>query len=159
MGTIAERQAKVAEALKGNHFWKLRTKHGRDKAFIPETLALAANEYMEFCADNPLISKELVKFKGGSTLAEVPKMRAPTLKGLFVFLHISEATWNNYKKMDDYKDTCESISNMLHDYKLQGAAADLFNSNIITRDLQLAEHTKLTADLKPDGIKWVDNAD
>ena len=43
-------------APKGNQFWKLRSKHGRDKLFTtPELLWQAACEYFEWCENNPKI--------------------------------------------------------------------------------------------------------
>ena len=44
---------------KGNQFWKIRSKHGRDKLFAtPELMLEAAMEYFEWCDANPWISEE-----------------------------------------------------------------------------------------------------
>ena len=46
----------------GNEFWKLRSKHGRDKLFqSPELLWDAAEEYFQWSVDNPLIE---IDYKG-----------------------------------------------------------------------------------------------
>lgn len=40
-------------APKGNQFWMLRSKHGRDKLFAtPEALWEAACEYFQWCDEN-----------------------------------------------------------------------------------------------------------
>ena len=43
-------------APKGNQFWMLRSKHGRDKLFAtPEALWEAACEYFQWCDENPCL--------------------------------------------------------------------------------------------------------
>ena len=41
-------------APKGNQFWKLHSKHGRDTLFsTPDLMWEAACEYFQWCDDNP----------------------------------------------------------------------------------------------------------
>jgi hypothetical protein len=62
-------------APKGNQFWKLRSKHGRDTLFeSPEKMWEAACEYFQWCDDNPLLE---IDFRGkDATQVTIPKMRA-----------------------------------------------------------------------------------
>jgi hypothetical protein len=47
-------------APKGNEFWKMRSKHGRDALFAsPELLWESACEYFEWCNDNPIVSSKI----------------------------------------------------------------------------------------------------
>ena len=65
-------------APKGNEFWKLRSKHGRDKIFSdPNMLWEAACEYFQWCQDNPLMELD---FRGKDAVpVNIPKIkkRAP----------------------------------------------------------------------------------
>lgn len=127
-------------APKGNRFWEARSKHGRDKIFANEEILWeAACEYFEWVENNPLMSSELVKFQGEASIAEVPKMRAMTLDGLYLFLDISRTTWDLYRGREDYVAVITRIESTIRDQKFSGAAADLLNANIIARDLGLSD--------------------
>ena len=65
-------------APKGNQFWKLRSKHGRDKLFTtPELLWEAACEYFEWIDENPLIQ---IDYRGkDADKVELPHTRPYTI--------------------------------------------------------------------------------
>ena len=49
-------------APKGNKFWMLRSKHGRDKLFAtPELLWDAACEYFQWCDENPWTTRKAIQ--------------------------------------------------------------------------------------------------
>ena len=49
-------------APKGNKFWMLRSKHGRDKLFAtPELLWEAACEYFQWCDENPWTTRKAIQ--------------------------------------------------------------------------------------------------
>ena len=137
-------------APEGNQFWKLRSKHGRDKLFeSPELLWEAACEYFEWCEENPLMeSKPMVVSIGnnqGSSveMSEIPKMRAFTWAGLELYLDIHSL--RDYKTNSDYKDFSQVITRIekiIYEQKFTGAAAGFLNPNIIARDLGLSENNK-----------------
>jgi hypothetical protein len=121
----------------GNEFWKRRTKHGRDKLFTkPELLWEAAQEYFQWCFDNPLIE---IDFVGkDATQVQKPKIRAFTWSGLELYLDI--ASLREYKSNPDYKEFSHIITRIekiMYTQKFEGAAAGLLNPNIIARDLRL----------------------
>lgn len=126
-------------APEGNQFWKLRSKHGRDKLFeSPELLWEAAQEYFEWCEENPLIE---IDFKGkDADRVELPKMRAFTWDGLELYLDIYSL--RDYKTNPEYKDFSQVITRVekiIRDQKFTGAAAGFLNPNIIARDLGLTD--------------------
>lgn len=141
----------------GNQFWKLRSKHGRDKIFTsPDLLWEACCEYFEWCDNNPLIE---VDFRGkDADRVELPKMRAYTWSGLELFL--GEMDLKNYRANPDYKDFFHILSHVekvIYTQKFTGAAAGFLNANIIARDLGLQDkkelsHTgaKVTFNIEPD---------
>lgn len=129
-------------APKGNQFWKLRSKHGRDKIFSsPEMLWEAACEYFDHCDNNPLIE---IDFRGKDVQeVAIPKMRAYTWAGLETFLGVDSL--REYKKNPSYKDFFHVISRIekiMYNQKFQGAAAGMLNPNIIARDLGLSDKTE-----------------
>lgn len=134
-------------APEGNQFWKLRSKHGRDKIFeSPELLWDAACEYFEWCEANPLIE---IDFKGkDADRVELPKMRAFTWDALEIFLGIDSLRW--YKTSATHKDFLQVITRIekiIYSQKFTGAAAGLLNPNIIARDLGLKDATESTITL------------
>lgn len=133
----------------GNQFWKLRSKHGRDKLFeSPELLWEAACEYFQWCEDNPL--KEL-DFRGkDATEVVLPKMRAFTMQGLCLFLDCNTVYFNQFEsalkeKNDDvskdFSKVVTRIRETIYNQKFTGAAAGFLNANIIARDLGLSDKT------------------
>lgn len=127
---------------KGNQFWKMRAKHGRDKLFAsPELLWEACCEYFEWVAANPLWESKAFAFQGVVTIEQLPKMRAMTLDGLTLFLDIDRRTWNAWRDQEDFSEVVMKADQVIREQKFAGAAADLLNPNIIARDLGLTEKT------------------
>lgn len=151
-------------APKGNQFWKLRSKHGRDKLFkTPKLLYEAACEYFQWCIDNPLIEVEQAKQapkpyrndKGElimpSNLIELPKMRAFTIQGLCLYLDCNVLYFSQFESsLKDKKDKISKdfsivvtrIREIIYNQKFTGAASGFLNPNIIARDLGLKEQTE-----------------
>lgn len=136
-------------APKGNKFWKLRNKHGRDKLFeSPEKLIEAAQEYFEWCDKNPLYKQEAVK--SGSEcgrIIDVPIRRPYSLSGLCSYLQCSQSYFSQLKKRSDklFRDTIENIENIIETQQFEGAVVGIFNTSIISRKLGLKEQTDITS--------------
>lgn len=130
-------------APKGNKFWEARSSHGRKPKFeTSESLWEACCEYFQWVEDNPLWESKVAQYQGQPVDMIVPKMRAMTVAGLCLFLDISEETWSNYKQRgDDFIEVTTRATKVIYDQKFAGAAAELFNPNIIARDLGLSEKT------------------
>ena len=127
----------------GNQFWKARTKHGRDKIFSDsDSLWEACCEYFQWVEDNPLFESKAFAYQGVVTQEQVAKMRAMTISGLCIFLDIDDDTWDLYRKRDDFIGVTNRVESIIYHQKFQGAAADLLNANIISRDLGLADKTE-----------------
>lgn len=154
-------------APEGNQFWKLRSKHGRDKLFAtPELLWEAATEYFEWCDNNPLQEEKLFHYQGDITKESVNKMMAYTLNGLCLYIDCTEDYFRSFKSQDrkdgkDFITVITRIERTIYSQKFTGAAADLLNPNIIARDLGLSD--KKDVDLKGDInipiIQWVSTED
>lgn len=137
-------------APKKNQFWKLRSKHGKDRIFkTPEDLWKATCEYFEHCDANPLKEEKLFHYQGTVISHESNKLRAYTLTGLCLYLGCDESYFRSFKsiakkenkenKEKDYLTVITRIEKTIYDQKFTGAAADLLNPNIIARDLGLKD--------------------
>ena len=125
---------------KGNKFWLARSSHGRNPIFSnPEQLRNACYEYFQWVEDNPLYEEKIFHSQGIITKDTITKMRAMTIGGLRIFLGICEQTWVNYKNNPDFLGVVKEVEEIIHNQKFTGAAADLLNSNIIARELGLAD--------------------
>ena len=148
-------------APKGNQFWKLRSKHGRDKLFKPPELLLeAANEYFQWCDDNPLKEQKLCHYQGKIIKEDQSKMRAYTFTGMCLYLNCNTQYFNNFernnKESKDFSLILTRIRETLYTQKFTGAASDLLNQNIIARDLGLIDKQEVIKQKVIKGIKFND---
>ena len=144
-------------APKGNKFWELRSKHGRDKLFkTPELLWKAACEYFQWVLDNPLYE---VDFRGkDADRVELPHTRPFTIQGFVLYCDASVNFFNTFeeslkgkkdKLSKDFLLICTRIRQTIYKQKLEGAACGFYNANIIARDLGLVE--KAESEVKHSG--------
>jgi hypothetical protein len=131
-------------APKGNSFWKMADpdKIGRPLEFSsPKELWTRACDYFQWCDDNPYYELKVFNNKGDVVQAEVPKMRAYTLKELCLHLGVNEAYFRQFdtKEKQEYSTVITRIRDVIYTQKFTGAAADLLNPNIIARELGLAD--------------------
>jgi hypothetical protein len=107
----------------------------------------AACEYFEWVEDNPLTEYKVAQFQGAPVPMELPKMRAMTMGGLCIFLGVNTVYFNHFesalnldeKEGQDYSKVIANIKEVIYQQKFAGAAADLLNANIISRELGLAD--------------------
>ena len=160
---LCEKFKTMCAAPIGNQFWKLRSKHGRDKLFAtPELLWEAACEYFQWCEENPLYEMKGFAYQGSVTKEEFPKMRAMTLSGLCFYLNCNEAYFRTFKAQlpegeKDFNTVITDIEKTIYNQKFQGAAADLLNANIIARDLGLSDNSNVNikAETMITGIEYI----
>lgn len=123
----------------GNEFWKLRSKHGRDKIFAsPEDLWEAACEYFEAMTARTDWNQQDWVGKDGNEV--VRNVRPPFLLiSMFTFMGISKQTWDDYSKRKDFIDICTRIQNVIFAQKFEGAATGHYKESIIARELGLRD--------------------
>lgn len=144
----------MAERLTGTQFWKLRTKHGRDRLFgDPALLWDEACKYFDWCDRHPQARYELVKYKGDATEAEVPLGRPYSMDGLTAYLHVSNSYFRTAKTQLREKvekdavtpvevellETIEHIEQTVRTQQIEGAAVGIFNAGLISRLNGLAD--------------------
>lgn len=126
-------------APKGNQFWKLRSKHGRDKLFeTPQLLWEAACEYFKWCEDNPIEAEDN---KGTKNLNKVKFARPFTKEGFFLYVGVSDNWLSEFKKTasEDFLEVIHKIELIIRKQKLEGGIVGIYNANIIARDLGLSD--------------------
>ena len=142
-------------APKGNQFWKLRAKHGRDKLFAtPELLWSAACEYFEWCEANPLLEQVIQKVRVSRDAEEIrketlDKLRPFTMQGLCIYLNCNVTYFWDFKKTcsKDFSEIVTRIEEVVFNQKFVGAASGFFNANIIARDLGLVDKREIDAQI------------
>ncbi len=136
-------------APKGNEFWKLRSKHGREKLFkTPELMWEAACEYFEWIVANPISVQDN---KGTKNVNTIDFIRPFTLVGLCIYLDCSSSYFRTFKSLlkkkdKEYLTIITRIEEIIYNQKFEGAAIGIFKENIIARDLGLTEKKEI--DLK-----------
>lgn len=128
-------------APEGNQFWKLRSKHGRDKIFeSAEILWEACTEYFEATDARKWVRKDWV---GKGAMEVKRETDTPyTLKGLWVFLDIDRKTWDLYRDREDFIPVITRTEQIIYTQKFEGAAVGAYNANLISRDLGLQDAIK-----------------
>ncbi len=123
----------------GSQLWRLHAP--TPPAFTPEDLWEKALEYFQWVEDNPLWEVKSYMYMGEMLHDKIPKMRAMTISGFCLFSGINRSTFTHYTHKESYKEVCNTISEIIREQKFAGAAADLFNVQIIARDLGLKDST------------------
>jgi hypothetical protein len=109
---------------------------GRPARFTPEELLIKAEEYRQWCLDNPLYEE---KAFGTGYVHTVSKLRAMSLQGFWVFIGLHNSIWYEYSGKSEYQGIIAHIQAMMFSQKFEGAAAGFLDSNIIARELQLTD--------------------
>ena len=143
-------------ATKGNEFWKLRSKHGRNKIFAtPKIMQDACNEYFEH--QNKQVWNR-IDFKGKDSLeVKIPTSSPFTLTGLCIFLGINSVYFAQFEKKcnKDFSKVIAHVRDVIYTQKFEGATVGIYNQNIIARDLGLVDKKEFEIEqkLSPEEIK------
>jgi hypothetical protein len=131
---------------KGNELWRLAdpSNVGRPRNFeTPQDLWNECVKYFEHVDSNPIIKKTTSIGDKGSIYTETEYKRPYTWEGMYVFLNVQSL--DRYKKNIVFVDILTRIKQIIYSQKFEGAAAGVFNANIIARDLGLKDNTDITS--------------
>lgn len=154
-------------APKGNQFWKLRAKHGRDLLFFDaELLREAAYEYFAWCDENPLYTAEQTSGKGKpiiipakdeddddtiimpEPLTYIPEKRPYTRVGFCHYVKCSESWLWAFKEAakrrneKDILDVIDEILNIIDRDQQEGSLRGHYNANLTARLQGIADTSK-----------------
>lgn len=147
-------QAQEGDKRLGNQFWKLRSKHGRDKLFAtPELLWEAAVEYFEHTDSRKWIKKDWV----GKDATEVYRENETpyTMSGLCLYLDASRQYLDEFERQCKAKDdelsqgflvVLTRIREIVFTQKIEGASVGAFNMHIVSRELGLVDKREIEQD-------------
>ena len=135
--------------LPGNDEWKKRNWSGPRPIYDdPQLVWDKFVEYFEACQDNPLLEQKIVTVDNQVKHVDLTKKRAPTKAGLCSHLEINLTTWARYGEPDhDLCSVVEAVNQIIYDDKLSAAMAGLLNSNLVARDLHLADRQEVDANV------------
>lgn len=149
----------------GNQFWKMRSKHGRDRIFTePNILLDAAYEYFKYQSDRAWLKKEAVK--GGEftgQIIDVPIASPFSLEGLCLFLGVHTKYLIEFEKglkpndveIDkDFSNIVTHIREVIYLQKSEGAIVGAYNASIIAKQLGLTE--KISNEISGPGGKAIE---
>lgn len=140
--------------MMGNTFWMLHRRNGAVPRTLetPEIMVEAVHSYFQWVKDNPLYDVKMrvaALPEDDPVEVKTPKMRAMSKTRLCLHIGITRAGWDNYRTRKGYEAIWEATMDAIYAQKFEGAAADLLNATIITRDLGLKERTDLTSGDEP----------
>lgn len=124
--------------------WKV-AKVGRPMLFnTPEELWEAACAYFKWADENPIGNPKFVNSGGESTVDYLPIPRPYTMEALCLHMGTSSQCLDNYAKKEEFFGIVKKIKDTVRSQKLEGAAAGMYNANIIARDLGLRDNQDVT---------------
>ncbi len=138
-------------APKGNKFWLLRSKHGRDKIFVsPKLLWEAACEYFEWAEKNPI--------KDPRSFGQRKIQRPFTIEGLCVYVGANTAFLRQFEdglkgkedaESKDFSTIIGTIKDVIFTQQYSNAAIGVLKENIVSRKLGLADRQEVKSEAVP----------
>lgn len=125
-------------------YYRVKSNTGRDTEYTPESFLEKANEYFQWCEDNPLEAQEIVKYRDSHTKDTVSKLRPFTIEGFAIYADICTKTFYNYESRPEFLHIVTRIKEIIRNQKFEGAASGFFNPSIIARDLGLRDNQDIT---------------
>jgi len=114
-------------------------KMGAPLKYDAKILEAKIKEYYKFVDDNPA-QKRKVEIHKGETKEYIEFIQLPyTIEGLCDYLDICVKTFHNYENYPDLLQVVMRARQTIYAQKLSGATANLFNANVVIRDLGLKD--------------------
>lgn len=125
----------------GNELWKKRNRAGPFPKYEgPEDLYLAIVKYFKWTDDNPFSEERAFQYEGRIVHGEVAKRRPYTIISMCHHIGITQRRWSQWREeRADLLPVMEWAEEVIFANKFEGAASGFFNSNLIARDLGLAD--------------------
>lgn len=136
---------KIVDADKRSaKYWKLKAK--KKKFQTAKDILAAAQEYIDLTYEYPVYTYKPHMYEGEIIYSKTPIMRAMTLQDLCRFMGITFQHWIKLGESEDQEiaDAVKHVEAIIYAQKYTGAAAGIFNSALISRELGLAEHVNYT---------------
>lgn len=116
---------------------------GKPVRYTPEELEAKFVEYVKWCDENPIEVTTTTTYANGNWSEVVEKKpRLICLTGFELFAGVDDSYWSHLnlrRRADEYIRVKAKIKNMCEMYQKEMASAGVFNANIISRLLGLAD--------------------
>lgn len=133
--------------------YPVRFNLGRPLKCTPEELLEKFKEYVEWCQENPILTKVRLDARsvegiayGNTTTEEKPRMIS--VGGFLCYIGESSAWWTKLeerKRKEEFVRVKSLIREFCEEYQKEMAANHIFNANIISRLLGLADKKQVEA--------------
>lgn len=142
-------------APKGNNFWKLRSKHGKDRIFAdPAAMWEAACEYFDWCVANPVLVEEIHSSKGEPKRMKVKKQRVFLMTGLCLHFHVNEKYFYNFKTTpgctEEFREVIRMIEDTVRTQKHTMGYSGEAPANLVALDLDM----KMRLEMKSENVNF-----
>lgn len=150
----------------GNQFWKMRSKHGRDRIFTePNIMLEACYDYFRYQSEKMHNKKEAVK--GGEftgQIIDVPTITPFSFRLMCSYLHVHSLYFNEFEKAlkpneseidKDFSNVITHVREIIEEQQFEGAAVGAFSTNLIARRLGMAD--KVNSEVSGPGGKAIEH--
>jgi len=132
--------------MSDNQHWQLIRSGGQEIVDTPEKLWERAEQYFQWCDDNPIITKRpITSGKAAGTMTKVEHTRLYTIKAFCLHANVSEKYLKEVSQSGDessqYYIVVMKILMIIYTQNLEGAAADIYNPIIVSKILSLDKDT------------------
>ena len=138
-----------------NYYPPFNYKLGRPLKYKPDEMLVKFREYVTWAKDNPIsIEKNVVNTttKGDTYRSDAveTKPRLISIKGFLVFLGAGSDWWQSLdredaKRKEEFSRVKSFIRDYCENYQSEMASAEIFNANIVSRLLGLADKKDITS--------------
>lgn len=136
-------------------------KRGRPRKYTPQQLLKEFEEYVNDRLQRPIEIIETEEgYIGKSRIDKTKKKTIPhplSVRDFCVHLGVGDTWWNQLP--EDFSSVKSYIKGFLEDYQLKGAQSGIYNANIVSRLLGLADKKDITSDGKSLDRIIVENKD
>lgn len=115
---------------------------GKPPRYTPEQLAAKFEEYLQWCQDNPIVIEDHTEYANGFSHNTAKKPRLVCLSGFELYAGVDDSWWSKLSKRsrgEEYVRVKARIKMLCETYQKEMASAGIFNGNIISRLLGLAD--------------------
>lgn len=144
--TDAGQDPETGQFTFGNTLWRKSLNRFGRRGIVPQyqddpdALLRDVEAYLADLEENPFQEQGI--YGKDNTRMTLPKMRAPTIKGLCCHIGIHEATWRKWREeRDDLTELIVFVDQLIWSMKFEGVAAGFLKEQIVLRELGLADKT------------------
>ena len=113
----------------------------------PQELWEAAVKYFNWAngEDSVIIEHKVFNSRDGISHADLEHKRPFTIREFCLFNGFCRQTFSEYGDREEFKDVVETIRDIIYSQKFAGAATNIYNKDIIARDLGLVDRQDVTS--------------